>query len=55
MFIQDSVSRIIEQVPFGYVCLAADEPKGDPHSDGQRTQRAETDLHVRSYGERHMR
>ena len=25
-----------EQVPFGLVCLAADEPKGDPHSGGRR-------------------
>src|SRR4051812_42136357 len=30
MFIQDSESRIMRQVPLRVVCLAADEPKGDP-------------------------
>jgi DNA replication protein DnaC len=41
--------------PFGLVCLAADEPKGDPSSGREGTHLAETDLHVRSYGERHVR
>jgi hypothetical protein len=30
MFIQNSVSRIMRRSPFGHVCLAVDEPKGDP-------------------------
>ena len=41
--------------PFGHVYLAVDEPKGDPSSGREGTQLAETDLHVRSYGERHVR
>jgi len=55
MFIQDSVSRIMSRAPFGLVYLAVDEPKGDPSLWRKRAQHAETDLHVRSYGERHMR
>src|SRR5664279_4095070 len=55
MFIQDSESRIMSRSPFGYVYLAVDEPKGDPSSGRGGTQLAETDLHVRSYGERHLR
>jgi hypothetical protein len=35
MFIQDSVSRIMSRSPFGLIYLAADEPKGDPHSGGR--------------------
>ena len=31
-----------------------DEPKGDPNSGRGGTQLAETDLHVRSYGGRHV-
>jgi hypothetical protein len=55
MFIQDSVSRIMSKSPFGHVYLAVDEPMGDPSSGREGTQLAETDLHVRSYGERHVR
>jgi hypothetical protein len=53
--LQDSVSADHEQVRFGLVCLAADEPKDDPLLGRKKTQRAETDLHVGPYGERHMR
>ena len=53
MFIQDSESRTA--APFGLVYLAVDEPKGDLRSGRERTQLAETDLHIRSYPERHMR
>ena len=35
--------------------MAVDNPKGDPSLEAKGSQRAETDLHVRSYGERHMR
>ena len=31
------------------------QPKGDPSLGAEGSQRAETDLHVRSHGERHMR
>ena len=55
MFIQDSVSRTMARSPFGLVNLAVDEPKGDPSSQREGTQLAETDLHVRPYGERHVR
>jgi hypothetical protein len=38
------------------VCLlGGGQPKGDPSLGTAGAQRAETDLHVRSYGERHMR
>src|SRR5215217_6604174 len=55
MFIQDSVSRIMSRVTLRSVCLAVDKPKGDPLLRAKGSQRAETDLHVRPYGERHMR
>ena len=55
MFIQDSVSRIMSRVTLRSVYLAVDKPKGDLLLKAGGSQRAETDLHVRSYGERHMR
>ncbi len=50
------MSGVLEQgSPFGLVYLAVDEPKGDPSPGRVGTQLAETDLHVRPYGERHVR
>jgi hypothetical protein len=55
MFIQDSVSRIMSRVALRVCLLGGGQPKGDPSLGAEESQRAETDLHVRSYGERHMR
>jgi hypothetical protein len=44
-----------EQGTLRSVCLAVDSRRLTPHSGRTRAQRAETDLHLRSYGERHMR
>src|SRR3954452_4927781 len=53
MFIQDSVSRIMSRSPFGLIYLAVDEPKADRSLRRKGAQHAETDPHIRSYGERH--
>ena len=44
-----------EQGPLRSVCLAVDRPKVDPSLGRKRLERAETELHIRSYAKRHMR
>src|SRR3954470_3784196 len=56
MFIQDSASRIMSGGhPPGLVYLAVDEPEGDLAQGETDNDSPKTDLHVRSYAERHMR
>jgi hypothetical protein len=54
MFIQDSVSRIMRRSPFGWSAWRWTN-RGWSSLERKRTQHAEIDLHVRSYGERHVR
>src|SRR4051794_5399763 len=56
MFIQDSASRIMSSGhPPGLVYLAVDEPEGDLAQGETDNDSPKTDLHVRSYAERHVR
>jgi len=44
-----------QRSPFGRVYLAVDEPKGDLAQGEKDDDSPKTDLHVRSYAERHVR
>src|SRR3954451_9164412 len=56
MFIQDSASRIMSSGhPPGLVYLAVDEPEGDLAQGETDNDSPKTDLHIRSYAERHVR